>query len=521
MSPTIQTKIYAGLPDEELVQLIFSGGDRLPKDFADEVISRGQRIAPLLADVIQDRENWFRDDTGWWSAVHATMLLGAIGGEKAVPALIDAMFCAAEADNDWVNEQMASIWGAIGPCALEELKEIALDPGCDCYLRERAMGGMAAIALRHPERDEDIFRFIGGVAADEEDDPDARTWAGHVLLDFQRKEHEELLLSLTRTGVTEGHYDEEDVRRAFAGKRGLYWYQREWLDFYDTDKIAERRKRWESERLSEDEAWKHAVADVIAEDSDRSLPNRKKAAEQLGSLLALARKAEEALEADEEDQPIEALKEQHAAAMALHSAIAREPTLYRSLDGYLQGDILDWIIPLPDALAGKGLVDEAASVSLAWSELTHADNFLADRALILAKAGRADEARAQIDKNVDQFPGDFGVYLKAADAGRALKDFDSAQKLYRRCLNLAEHEYERREVLERLMPMLREAGKIAEAEELEAEENARREEEEGRREEARANWGPKVRQTPKIGRNDPCLCGSGKKFKKCCVGKNS
>ena len=25
-----------------------------------------------------------------------------------------------------------------------------------------------------------------------------------------------------------------------------------------------------------------------------------------------------------------------------------------------------------------------------------------------------------------------------------------------------------------------------------------------------------IRDTPKIGRNDPCSCGSGKKFKKCC-----
>jgi uncharacterized protein YecA (UPF0149 family) len=24
------------------------------------------------------------------------------------------------------------------------------------------------------------------------------------------------------------------------------------------------------------------------------------------------------------------------------------------------------------------------------------------------------------------------------------------------------------------------------------------------------------RQTPKVGRNDPCPCGSGKKYKKCC-----
>lgn len=31
---------------------------------------------------------------------------------------------------------------------------------------------------------------------------------------------------------------------------------------------------------------------------------------------------------------------------------------------------------------------------------------------------------------------------------------------------------------------------------------------------------PFVRETPKIGRNDPCPCGSGKKFKKCCIGKS-
>jgi SEC-C motif-containing protein len=27
---------------------------------------------------------------------------------------------------------------------------------------------------------------------------------------------------------------------------------------------------------------------------------------------------------------------------------------------------------------------------------------------------------------------------------------------------------------------------------------------------------PKKRESPKVGRNDPCPCGSGKKFKKCC-----
>ena len=30
---------------------------------------------------------------------------------------------------------------------------------------------------------------------------------------------------------------------------------------------------------------------------------------------------------------------------------------------------------------------------------------------------------------------------------------------------------------------------------------------------------PYVREKEKVGRNDPCPCGSGKKFKKCCMGK--
>jgi uncharacterized protein YecA (UPF0149 family) len=28
-----------------------------------------------------------------------------------------------------------------------------------------------------------------------------------------------------------------------------------------------------------------------------------------------------------------------------------------------------------------------------------------------------------------------------------------------------------------------------------------------------------IRRGPKIGRNDPCPCGSGRKYKKCCLGK--
>jgi uncharacterized protein YecA (UPF0149 family) len=29
------------------------------------------------------------------------------------------------------------------------------------------------------------------------------------------------------------------------------------------------------------------------------------------------------------------------------------------------------------------------------------------------------------------------------------------------------------------------------------------------------------KEEDKVGRNDPCPCGSGKKFKKCCMGKSA
>lgn len=35
----------------------------------------------------------------------------------------------------------------------------------------------------------------------------------------------------------------------------------------------------------------------------------------------------------------------------------------------------------------------------------------------------------------------------------------------------------------------------------------------------RVQIGTYRRAEPKVGRNDPCICGSGKKFKKCCAGK--
>jgi preprotein translocase subunit SecA len=44
--------------------------------------------------------------------------------------------------------------------------------------------------------------------------------------------------------------------------------------------------------------------------------------------------------------------------------------------------------------------------------------------------------------------------------------------------------------------------------------------EQERSRQAEAPQQPMVRDTPKVGRNDPCTCGSGKKYKQCCGALN-
>lgn len=508
---------YAALSDEVLLGLIFSEGDRLPMDFAQEAISRGERLVPGLAEAALDPRNHDRGDAGWCSAIHACFLLGAIGGPRAAEALLEAFDISDDMDNDWLNEEWASIFGRLGPQVLEPLKERASEYEADCYFRHRAMSGMAAVALRHPERKAEVFDFIAEIASDADDDPEGRLWAGDILLDFRLKEHEELLLSLAELPENDV-YHVEDVREALSKKEpDLYWYQRDWLDFYSEQKRAERRKRWEGTRLSEEEAWQLAAKDL--EDEDEGLPmlSRKQAERMLGKLLPLAQKIKQRMEPDSSGLSREKFQEQYALAMELHAVIREDRSRYRIFDAYLE-DLLAWLTPLAMNMAAEGLVDEGARLGRAWAEIRASEVFLGDRALALAEAGREAEAREQLAANVKIFPQDVWVQIKAGHAYEALKDFAAAEERYRTARVLADDD-DRDEATRCLIEVLKKAGKTDQAQALEAQETQRRDEARRRMEESWASWEPVVRQGPKIGRNDPCPCGSGKKHKKCCLGK--
>ena len=508
---------YEALPDEALVRLLFTEGDRLPMAFAQEAISRGERLVPRLAETALNRHNWDRKDSGWCSAFHACFILGAIGGGKAAEALLEAFDISEDVEHDWVDDEWASIFGRLGPGVLEGLKDRASQMDADPFWRHRAICGMAAVALRHPERCAEIFSFIARVAADAGDDPEARIWAGNVLLDFRLKEHEALLLSLAE--LPENDVSHADTVREWLSKEpDLHWYQHDWLEFYSPEGLSERLERWERERLSEEEAWRWATAGLNGEEEELPPLSRTQAEKLLGDLLPLARKAEETIKFHTCSLSREELLRQYGLAMELYEPIRQDRSRYRLFNSYLE-DLLGWLTSLAMNMAAEGLVDEATRLGLAWADIREPEIFLGDRAVILAEAGREAEAREQLDRNLKLFARDLWVQIKAGDSYAALKDWPAAEERYRLAEAMAETEDDRSAILDRMIRLFRDAGKNAEADALEAEEQNRLDAQHRREQEERARWTPVVRQGPKVGRNDPCPCGSGKKYKKCCLGK--
>ncbi|MDP2866220.1 MAG: DUF1186 domain-containing protein, partial [Elusimicrobiota bacterium] len=307
---------YAALPDAALLRLLFTGGERLPREFALEAISRGERLTPALAEILKNEKNWTADLPRYWAVIHASYLLGAIGGEKAVEPLIAALLYGSKYDNDWVTEELPSIFGQLGPCAVAPLKRLATNPYLDWEPRSGALYGLAALTLRSPEYDGEVFSFIAGIAADAEEDLDTRASAALTLMDFQRAQYKGIILSVAAAAKELGVYDENDVARAFSGDGNIYWYKRDWLEFYSPEKLAMRDRDWKAEGIN----WEPDDADIFDED-EYSLVSSKAALEYLGANAPLAVITRETISLIRRGLFHGSLKEEYALAMDIYRVI--------------------------------------------------------------------------------------------------------------------------------------------------------------------------------------------------------
>ncbi len=251
---------YQNFFDEELMELLSTEEDRLPRAAVDEFIRRGEKMISFLEEIVSDQFHWDWDVPKWWAVVHATFILGAIGTESTVIPLLRALRWADAFDCDWVTEALPAIFGRIGIAAVVPLETMAGDRTNGCYTRSIAMEGLGLIAWRNPGTKEDISAFIYSVFADESNDLDVRQSAGSTLLDLGCPQYREPLLAFGRqekelkrqNRFYLAHFFDDDVEKALkTGGKDMEIYDRDWLLFYDEEQVRERQKRWEEEARAE------------------------------------------------------------------------------------------------------------------------------------------------------------------------------------------------------------------------------------------------------------------------------
>jgi uncharacterized protein YchJ len=201
------------------------------------------------------------------------------------------------------------------------------------------------------------------------------------------------------------------------------------------------------------------------------------------------------------EPPLELLGTAAERALRLLEAAGTDLPRFMRLDEWLiERSLSQRLLDLPLDLSAAGRHEQALEVSRAVAfiddELARADS-----AIILARAGRRTEALAQLETNLVSAKDKSFVEAKAGDTHRALGDLAAAEAYYRQSLTLAETELDRSQATLRLVSCLLDAGRTEEANRLLSEERRLR------------DAGTPV--TPPAGRNEPCPCGSGKKYKKC------
>jgi tetratricopeptide (TPR) repeat protein len=177
-------------------------------------------------------------------------------------------------------------------------------------------------------------------------------------------------------------------------------------------------------------------------------------------------------------------------------------------------DIEGFLLELPFELARLGLIDEAINIGRWFSALSsQPENFYRDMGCILAEAGRKEEALKQIEENLKMFPDDIWVVINAGDALYTLGE-PKAEEYFLKAYEMAgDNKYDKEGALDRLIDFYKWQGDKEKVQKFEEEF------------EKLVNPPPppprQVINKVKIGRNEPCPCGSGKKYKKCCLNKEN
>ena len=216
----------------------------------------------------------------------------------------------------------------------------------------------------------------------------------------------------------------------------------------------------------------------------------------------------------------DALENERDSAMALLEHSGGDPDAISAvLKQGMEAILWSWLEDLPFALSQAGLAEDAAELASRVREACPRERLQFQLPVILARANRPNEAREELEANLGAYPDDPAMLKEAGAALRELGDAQRAEACFREALTWMGSDYDGRDgVLLDLMILLESEGRANALEELKVEESKFRRGLMEDRQREMGLWVPKTvrRASPKVGRNAPCPCGSGKKYKKCC-----
>ncbi len=186
---------------------------------------------------------------------------------------------------------------------------------------------------------------------------------------------------------------------------------------------------------------------------------------------------------EEEPRPLDQVARDLVLARALLVLARRDLRQIEALDHFAGGGLEEWMSALPLDLVEHKMNADALSLAEEIQEV-FAGTFEATATLaaaVLVQSGRGADARLVLDAELALNPDDPATLDDAADLFEDLGEVERARSLWERLvvLGVAPYAKDAQAHLERTRP-------------------------------------PPVTVAAKPGRNDPCSCGSGKKYKKCC-----
>ena len=185
----------------------------------------------------------------------------------------------------------------------------------------------------------------------------------------------------------------------------------------------------------------------------------------------------------------------------------------------------EWLLDLV-ANCGQRFPDEATRIADIMSDFRDGSAFQSDLAWALAWAGRREEALQRVKANLERFSGDVWTRINAGDVYEKLGDNEKALALCVGAMKMTSDPEEWDAAEERVPELLAKMGRAEEWSHIKREcpkpvdrpsTSSVMPEAIGRTTDDVPDSPTPRGEGPKIGRNDPCPCGSGKKYKKCCM----